>query len=228
MVSRGITYVCWGKCIEEAENSARTAKRFGLNTSLIAPEYNGDIFDRFIRTQEKLMHSRQRVFVYHLSPWDETLYLDSDTVILGDLTFGFDMAHKFGIALAIAPACYLKYHWKLEQNDLPAELPDYNAGVIFFNRHHPRMKNLWQMVQEELKNCLQHREQHDYDQLALSLLLYKKEINPYALPQNWNLRPQHGMRNGYGPIKIWHSRNSIPDDFDTQQKGWWTLDKKGV
>ena len=57
----------------------------------------------------------------------------------------------------------------------------------------------------------------------LSVLLYEKQINPYVLPQNWNLRPEYGMISGFGPIKIWHSRYKIPPNFDPKQKEFWSL-----
>jgi hypothetical protein len=228
MPTRGVTYVAWGKCIKEAEKSAQSARKFGLKTCLIAPAYSGKAFDRFVATQQKLEYSRQRAFVYHLSPWEQTLYLDADTVVLGDLSFGFEMAHKHGIALAIAPACFLKHHWQLEHNGFPEDLPEYNAGVIFLDRRHPGMQNFWQQVQEELRDFSSYQNPPGNDQPALSLLLYRKGINPYVLPQNWNLRTEYGMRAGFGPVKIWHSRQPIPRDFAPEQRSWWSLDKTEI
>src|SRR4030042_1638114 len=124
MVTHGVTYVAWGRCIEEAERSAESAKIFGLKTCLIAPSYNGNIFDEFVKTRKKLTIPADKALVHALSPQGVTLYLASETIILGDLKFGFDMALKHGIALAIAPACFARHHWKIKT--IPEDLPDYN------------------------------------------------------------------------------------------------------
>jgi hypothetical protein len=232
MIRRGVTYVAWNGCIEEAERSARSAKKFGLETCLIAPSYRGDAFDRVVQTRRKLLFPAEKVFVYHLSPWDETLYLDSDTIVLGELTFGFEMARRYGIALVIAPGTYVKDHWDLEDEDIPDDLTDYNGGVIFFNKKHPVAEGLWQALRDELGKIdwMTQKENPRYnDQSALSVLLHRKGINPYVLPQNWNLRPHLGMKRGHGPIKIWHSASRLPRNLDAGKTGRWRVyGKKGA
>ncbi|OGW75557.1 MAG: hypothetical protein A2Z72_01375 [Omnitrophica bacterium RBG_13_46_9] len=231
MADRGITYVAWDEGIKEAERSALSAKKFGLKTCLIGSAYAGDVFDKFIMTEQELKCAAQKVFLYHLSPWAETLYMDSDTTVLGDLTFGFDMARRHGIAVTFAPACFVNFHWGLNRENLPPEVPDYNGGVIFFKRRHPKMRDFWRLLQKELERVDWADKRHNLvynDQSMLSAVLYKKGLNPYVLPQNWNLRPQYGLVKGYGPVKIWHSRYPIPEDFDTQQSGRWTLVVKNI
>ncbi len=43
----------------------------------------------------------QKATMFDLSPFDETLFLDLDTVVLGRLDFGFQKAQQFGLAIAI-------------------------------------------------------------------------------------------------------------------------------
>jgi hypothetical protein len=144
---------------------------------------------------------RDKVQFYDESPYDTTLLMDSDVQILDDdLDFGFEMAEKHGIALCFAPAYNVKDHWRLP---VKKDLPDYNAGVIFWNRH--KLPNIFIEIAELCKHGHQNRVN---DQSMLSKYLYDKGINPYVLPPTWNLRPQYGMLNGYGKIKLLHSLDS--------------------
>ena len=43
----------------------------------------------------------QKTAMFNLSPFDETLFLDLDTVVMGNLDFGFEKAAQFGMAIAI-------------------------------------------------------------------------------------------------------------------------------
>ncbi len=40
--------------------------------------------------------------MFDLSPFAETVFLDADTVVLGDLTFAFEKAAAFGLACSLS------------------------------------------------------------------------------------------------------------------------------
>jgi hypothetical protein len=243
-MSRGVTYTAWGSGIAEAERSAVSARAFGLKTCLIAGDYQGSVFDRVVKTEYPPANMTERIFVYPLSPFDQTLYLDSDTLVLGDLSYGFDMAARFGLAVSFAPACFLRWHWgsmkEYGVEDFPEDTVEYNAGVIFFDKHHRATEGLWEAAQYKLAKgfhgVLENRPSPPVnDQSIFNLVLYEKKIHPFVLPQNWNFRPgvylDRGLPvpSGFGPIKIWHSRLPVPDGFNVRQTGFWKFpQEKGV
>ena len=157
---------------------------------------------------------------YQLSPYPVTLFLDTDTFVMDSLDFGFQQARLHGLSLALAPACFVGPHWGL---DVDPNLQQYNAGVIFHNREHPSYRNLWDEVEAVLRRewVTGQTPPPINDQSALSLHLHRMGLNPYVLAPNWNLRPQFGMRTGFGGIKIWHCGEPPPAGLATE--GFWRV-----
>ncbi|HEX9887595.1 MAG TPA: hypothetical protein VGA70_13945 [Longimicrobiales bacterium] len=224
--SRGITYVAWGVGIEEAERSAASARRYGVKSCLISPGYSGDGFERVLTADAPLRFPADKVSQYARTPWDVTLLLDSDTMVLGELDFGFQMAERHGLAVVVAPNTSFVLHYGVRGD---RDAPQYNGGVLFWDRRRPVYSDLWRDVQ-----AIMEAEAEDWsvleenpalnDQSALSRYLHERGFNPYVLPLTWNLRPQFGMTTGYGPIKILHSRHKLPEGFSPRQEDRWTLE----
>jgi len=227
-MNSGITYVAFGKCIEEAERSAYTASNFNIPTCLITNEnYTGDKFDKLVITEVNLSQAFNILNTYDLTPWDVTLWLDSDTLILDDLSFAFKMARRFGIAAVLAPHSSLNGRGL---SDIPGEAPEYNCGATWIDKNHKLTKNLgdkWAEIVSEYDG-----EGWWTDQSSLSYALYKLKINPYILPLNWNFRAymdrefdtgEYHTDHGYGSIKIWHSRTSVPLSFNPSYNQFWKL-----
>jgi hypothetical protein len=62
-----------------------------------------------------------------LSPFEETLYLDADTVVLDRLDFGFEQAARFGVA-----CCICECPWARRYRGLPNDDGvEYSTGVLF-------------------------------------------------------------------------------------------------
>jgi len=226
---RGITYVAWGKCIQEAERSSASAQAFGVKTCLITNEnYQGTAFNELILIpREQLSQNFNIVNTYSLSPWSNTLWLDSDTLVVGELDFAFEMAELHGIAVVIAPHSSLRGRC-LE--DIPADAPEYNCGALWIDITHPSTKNFGQ----EWKNITENYRKKGWwsDQTSLSYAIFKLNINPYVLPLNWNFRafmnhefppPIFHTSHGCGPIRIWHSRTPVPNRFNVRTEEFWHL-----
>ena len=136
------------------------------------------------------------------SPYDVTCYLDADTQVRDDISYGFDMAEKYGIAVCIAPAGSA-YHANPNpiRHLLPVELPQYNTGVIFFDKRKEvvqRVFNRWRELVEQHPKC------GPNDQIPFSLAVHEN-MNPYVLPREWNFRAKiryEGM--AHGKVRILH------------------------
>lgn len=63
------------------------------------------------------------------SPFEETLYLDTDTWVGGDLTPVFQLLQRFDVVAAHAPG-YVNH----PDPDVPSSLYDFNTGVLGFRR----------------------------------------------------------------------------------------------
>ena len=147
----------------------------------------------------------------NLSPFDETLFLDLDTVVLGNLDFGFEKAQQFGLALSICESPWGRRYTKIFTGD---EI-EYNTGVIFFTKAAKIVFDKWEQLTGTIDSShVGVNEQGLYkmpanDQGSFALAIEKTGFNPFVLPLNWNFRPAW-HRSFFGPIKIWHDYSDPP------------------
>ncbi len=63
------------------------------------------------------------------TPFEETLFLDMDTVVMGNLDFGFRKGREVGLAL-----CICECPWARRYGGLAGDVVEYNTGVMFFTK----------------------------------------------------------------------------------------------
>lgn len=188
MEPRGVLYVIWGNgCDDELERSRRSVERFGLPVEVKRLDAKSGLNDKSS--------------MFEWSPFENTLFLDTDTEALSDLSFGFEMSARHGLAITIAPFFCAK-RWGTD------DVVEYNTGVIFFDRR-PAVRDLFARWAE-----IAHR--YDNDQGGFAQAVYDRSFNPFVLPPTWNFRADyHGGRFLCGPMKVWHSRFPVPEKART-------------
>lgn len=189
-MSRGIVYYVWGNYNTPVfKRAIKSAEEFGYDYTIV-------------EDKTKYKNFRKRIELFDNCPYDTTLYLDADTKICDNIDFGFDMADKYGLACAIAPASmafpFIKDKTLIKQFN--RNTPQYNCGALFFNKTktEPTFR-LW----EDLMRKYPESYENDQPYFAHAVI---QTINPYVLPKNWNYRPHlkfHGEL--YGKLKILHS-----------------------
>jgi hypothetical protein len=207
-MSRGIISIHWG---DEARLPIER-----LKTSV--KKFHPELEHRLIKLQapEKNASSLNlKAQMFDLSPFDETLFLDIDTVVLGNLDFGFEKAAEFGIAISICESPWARRYSKVFTGDQI----EYNTGVIFFSKKSKVIFDEWKssaniidsshlgVVNGEIYNMTAN------DQASFALAIEKSKFNPFLLPLNWNFRPIW-HRSFFGPIKIWHDYSDPPVLFN--------------
>lgn len=148
-----------------------------------------------------------------LSPFESTLFLDADTVVLGDLTEGFDRAEATGVACCICECPWARRYPSLSQH---RNLIEYNTGVLFFTNYATELFKQWQRLSTTLDSRLPFKtpdgpcEMECNDQASFAEAVRITHRIPHVLPLNWNFRPRwhHGA---FGPIKVWHDPCVVPD-----------------
>lgn len=146
-----------------------------------------------------------------LSPYDETLYLDVDTVVLERLDFGFERASQFGLACCI---CECPWGRRFKGIQDRGDIIEYNTGVVFFSKDCPVFES-WKTHAEAMDSSLQFvgpngPDTMPYnDQAGFALAVSETGFNPFILPLNWNFRPIW-HKHTFGPIKIWHDYKPVP------------------
>jgi hypothetical protein len=207
--SRGVLYIKWGTQVDSVlDRSISSLKKIHPNL----PIYVHQLADNASLLDKATMH--------RLTPFDETLYLDADTVVLDRLDFGFDMARQHGLA-----CCICECPWARRYGGIGGDEVEYNTGVLFFTRKSHRIFETWREHAKSIDSSIKFYQNDEpcvmpyNDQAAFSLAVSQSPTAPFILPFNWNLRPVY-HRSWWGPIKIWHDYRPPPPqihEFSRQQ-----------
>lgn len=198
--TRGVLYVATGGIfLEAALRSARSVRQNSpeLSIHLFTSKEGSESISRQAADLDigigviEVPHRRSKVDYVGRTPFEHTLYLDSDTIVCTAIDDVFDVLERFDIALAHA---HLREHrnkkqiWCLE---LPDSFPQFNAGVIAFRRTPSVMELL------EDWGRFYHSEDFKKDQVTLRELLWKSDLQIATLPPEYNLRFEKYLRDWY-------------------------------
>lgn len=209
-MSRGILSIYWG------DESKLPIERLKVSVKKFHPELPHEIVKIDVPSGNP-NSLNQKAAMFELSPFEETLFLDLDTVVLGRLDFGFQKAQQFGLALAICESPWARRYRHVFYGD---EI-EYNTGVIFFTKKAKDVFDAWRELSisvnsesfgvsfdsGEIFNSTAN------DQASFALAIERGKFNPFVLPMNWNFRPMW-HKSFCGPIKIWHDYADPPPFFE--------------
>jgi hypothetical protein len=201
--NRGILYIIWGDAADAPlQRSIASVRRFHPDIPIHVER--GDA--RLGLLQKSKMGS--------LAPFESTLYLDADTVVMGNLDYAFERAEQFGLACSICECPWLRRYGQ-EQGDRT----EYNTGVVFFSRAASEVFSVWERIAATTPSRghwltpLGEERVMDYDdQASFAQALLMTKCNPFVLPVNWNFRPEFHVR-VFAPVKIWHDYRDPPEKF---------------
>jgi glycosyltransferase involved in cell wall biosynthesis len=199
---RGVLYVVWGG-IEQ------TLQRSIASVRAIHPELQIHIE----RLQGEGLHQKSKMG--SLTPFETTLYLDADTVILGNLDFAFEKAEQFGLACCICEAPWLKRYGANEGDRI-----EYNTGVLLFTQRAALVFSEWARLAGPESPATSRWTTSDNlprgllydDQASFARAVEACKFNPFILPLNYNVRPTF-HRSFFAPIKIWHDYSDVPSEL---------------
>lgn len=232
---RAIVYMVWGEnFIHEAVRNASSATFMGIPLVLITDSASqGFIPDKHPFSRIQLVDKfRSKDWLNKSTLWDHLpeeynsfLYLDTDTVVLKDVSFGFEQAEKHGIAASQATSYCLPSHHEFRRIMLAFGLPDagqlqYNAGVYFFIRR-PDVEAVFKLYQEmayTLSEQFSYRNKSNrkIDQPFFSFAIERLNFNPYTLSINYCYRGLDAEP-VCGDIRIWHSHHPVPEGVNQYQ-----------
>src|SRR4051812_10630507 len=105
---RGVCYITWGDSVKEfRERSIASLRAFHPELPLHVVELEG--------VQEKYAGLLQKAGMFRMSPFSTTLFLDADTIVLGNLDYGFEMAERHGLACSLCECPWARRHTGLRQ-----------------------------------------------------------------------------------------------------------------
>jgi hypothetical protein len=193
MENRGVLYIAAGeKYIKAAIRSAKSVIKHcpDLPIHLYADWQNYEFhFDKstYPFTTVGMIenpHRRSKVDYMPLTPFDQTLYLDTDTSFNDDISDMFRILDRFDIAMTHAHARNFPGRLITWRIDLPQAFPQYNCGVLLY-RKTPVVTKFLEEWRDQYHQNYPHFQQ---DQITLRELLWLSDLRIATLPPEYNVR----------------------------------------
>lgn len=201
-MNKGVVYVATGESYcKEAIKSAGSLKKYmpNLPITLFTDNKNtSPYFNNQVLLTSPTHTIGDKIYGICNSPYEKTLYLDTDTYICDDLSDIFSLLKMFDLAATRAPMRFLCH-----RQDLPNCFTELNCGLILFKKSDRVLSflNQWKDCYEELK-C----EAGCHDQHSFRLMLLKSDLRFYILPPEYNCRACFPVFI-HGKVFVVHSRH---------------------
>lgn len=208
----GVIYIATGqRYADEAARSLASLRRHEADLPVtlftdVHQEHPG--FTAVVYVEDRRNHPKKvfhtKVACMGQSPYDRTLFLDTDTHVCGTVHEVFDILDRFEFAGAQAPKRIPGRHAGLPQV-VPPTFAQLNSGVLLFRRS-PRIAAL-------LADWLARYDAHDFphffgDQHELREALWASDIQLGILSPEWNCRFLWAVA-VEGPVRILHGRHRL-------------------
>ncbi|NET46838.1 hypothetical protein [Okeania sp. SIO2B3] len=211
----GVFYVAAGKkYVDEACDSAKSLKKINpsIKISLACnqdPE-DKDLFDQIIRVDEQVTCRNEGLLfkvknLYFLSPYEKTIFADTDTFFASDCENGFDILEYFDLALVPAP---VDTFYPILESGQKVPCKPLNTGVILFRKNEANDQLFKEWIDLYTSKLLSNSKLRESDQTSFAQVLLNSSSRMYPLPSEWNAR--FCFINAFAePVKILHgySRN---------------------
>lgn len=208
-MSAGVLYIAAGeKYAEMAAMSARSVMRTNPSLPIYIHRCSG----------EGLESRVAKLSMDLITPFDETIFLDCDTLVNGSIEALKEKTGKEGIAMALdfgPKTCkeVLQHRWFNRVVDksvlrhvdrvVPKHMPHFNSGVISFRK--TKESNAFFLEWRTIWNS----RPPSQDQLALMEVIHKTGIRPALLGPEWNYqycvtKPEKVLAEDLPQVKVLH------------------------
>lgn len=199
-MSRGILYIATGdEFIQEAIQSAKQADTVvDVPIAIITNrEIDNPIFDQVIVDSNPQYSYLDKPRGFQKSPFDKTLFLDTDTYIISPIDELFDLLDCFDMAATVDPnEASLRMRDLQYFDTVPESVPEYNTGVVAFSNN-PKVSAF---VDSWIRN---YSESQHTDQPSFRKALHTSSVKFTALSPVYNCFTNYPMQIT-GTVKILH------------------------
>lgn len=214
-MTEGILYIAAGEeFVEEAKISASSAKDVMPNVpvTLVSDQnVDSELFDTTIPLEDPRCDGGDKIVHLLDSPYDRTLFVDTDIYFADGVTEMFDLLDNFDFAVASNGQFYKSL--EISDENIPKAFPEYNSGVMLYQNHETVYQFRKEWEEEfmcDAKDGLKH------NQPSFRRVLYKSDLRFAVLPQRYNCifrRPAQVD----GTVKILHGRLLDLDSFGAEK-----------
>ena len=176
-MTKGYMYISYGKAFtEECLMSIKSLRRhtnlpIALLTDQVIKKPKGVSVLKLIKAK----HLRAKVDYMDQSPFEKTVFLDTDTVIVRNCDDMFDLLDRFDVAIVNDFARKRKMYGKIipEYGEIPYSFSEANSGVIAFNNS-KRTKDFLQLWKKYFYKYK--KESGGWDQASFRIALWKSDV----------------------------------------------------
>lgn len=208
-MSEGVVYIATGdRYVEEAMESAKSLKKHNNLPATLYTDAESDlnVFDEVHRIGSATNDFGDSVLGPDMIPYEQNLFLDTDTRICSDISEIFDVLDQFEMVAAFDPTRTGQIDHNHTTN-VPDCFPQYNTGVLGFTDTQ-NVRELfieWKELYENMEGVKQKLNQPSFREA-----LYESSIRFSTLPPEYNFRtPYVGFASG--KVKIIHGRQPTDD-----------------
>lgn len=222
MGSKGVVYLAYGiEYLIMAAHSSYTLKMSNpnlkvqviTNVPIVEVVRNSlSIFDIITFIEDDQINNRKiKLSLEKLSNFDKTVFIDSDTEILKDISALFDMLDFWPFALKFN-SYYVPRKMTIFDKDVNyLNLSDWNSGVLVFNKNNDYSTNLFSKWRKNYKEL-----GFSQDQPALKKTIYEMRQFPLPLSGEWNAKRSniaeyHLLNKFREKVYIYHYRDPSRD-----------------
>tara|TARA_Y100001954_G_C15609574_1_gene502176 strand:+ start:83 stop:817 length:735 start_codon:yes stop_codon:yes gene_type:complete len=187
-MKRGVLYIAFGApFMKELKISAESVKKH--NPDLHITVFTDQPFECEFVDDVKIVsvrHLRPKIDYIKFSPYEESLFLDTDTVINHSLDDLYGILEKYDLALVHDLARKRKKFKDTipEYGDIPYSFSEINTGVIAF-RKNQKVKELFEQWR---LNFYKYYNVVPWDQPSFRISVWNSDATMYVLPPEYNCR----------------------------------------
>ena len=193
----GVLYVAVGnEFLEEATLSARSLREH-MPDIPIAVVHDGEtldpVFDTGIKLNDPEYGFRDKIRGIRLSPFERTVYLDTDVYVDSEFNELFTLLDNFDLAASFNPNRDLD----TRDLDVPESFPEYNTGVLVYDT--TAVADLF----ERWAN--RYQDEHAHDQPSFRAVVYDSDVRMATLTREYNCLIRYPGK-VVKPVKLFHGR----------------------
>ena len=191
LAERGFLYIAFGESFtKEALMSIKTLKRFNSEpVALFTDQEKTSELDGLVDLYGKIepQHIRAKVDLVGNTPFVKTVYLDSDTVIVRNISDMFDILDRFDVGLVHDYARKRLKYSKLvpEYAAIPYGFSEFNGGIMAYNSSEATRDflNMWKQYFYKY-----YQQTNGWDQVSLRVSLWNSNVKIHTFPFEYNIR----------------------------------------
>ena len=198
----GLIYVAWGDFfVQEAAKSALSAKRHGGYSCVLVTDgdqENIEPFDFVINTP--FQKSYRDKIKMQMSPFEKTIFLDSDTFVADSLDPLFQLLDRFDVFFQAATG---GIHYTIEGVPVTA-FPEPSAGIIGFRKSEAveQFFDCWTTSYDQMAAALGNGA---WDQRSMRQALWETDVRITYIQHDWQFYTW-AANILLGPVRIIHGR----------------------